>query len=565
MKQIWILFLIVILVGSSVSSTNIERDDSMRIIEKLKEMPLDKLLEKGDTFRKESIDDSAFICYSLVYNSIIKSDDTASLKTVCMALNGASTIRFTHCDYKSSLDLLLRALKICDDIGYSEYVGRIYNNIGNIHYQFKDYKLAKKYYLLAYRNGMDDYVLGIATTNLGVLLYDEKKYDSALLLYRKAYKLKDGTKESAYHATLNNIAAIYQELHQYDSAFLYCKSALKNARKLNMNLNEAVSLLNIGQLYVETNNLDSATHYLKLSKVISEKSKLFNVLYSTYKYLSEIEEKKGDMRLSLEYYKKYSSIKDSIFDTSEYGKINELQFVYDMSKIDKRIKELNFEQIINENTIRVQRRFQIVMGVALFIVACALVILYRKNRLINEAYSALISKNIEIVNSDKSNYKFKLEYEEMLKERDLIIEEMALKLRNEDVVVNIEEINKHQNAPINDKHRRELELAILEIMNDSNVFCDPDFSLSKLSEMVGTNFTYISWIINNSFNKNFSTFINEYRIREACRMFASLEYKKYSIESVATMVGFKSKGSFNPIFKEIIGVTPSFYIKSSRG
>ncbi|MEG2666540.1 MAG: helix-turn-helix domain-containing protein, partial [Bacteroidales bacterium] len=81
-------------------------------------------------------------------------------------------------------------------------------------------------------------------------------------------------------------------------------------------------------------------------------------------------------------------------------------------------------------------------------------------------------------------------------------------------------------------------------------------------DKVNSNSSYVSYTINNTFGKNFRSFINDYRIKEACRILAEEDMQKYAIESIAIMVGFKSKSAFNTIFKEVTGVTPSFYIKS---
>jgi AraC-like DNA-binding protein len=110
--------------------------------------------------------------------------------------------------------------------------------------------------------------------------------------------------------------------------------------------------------------------------------------------------------------------------------------------------------------------------------------------------------------------------------------------------------------------QQELLNKIYTVMEDVSVVCDPDFSVEKLATLVQSNNTYISQVINTNLKKNFRSFINIYRIREAQRLFSEPDVAKYTIDAVALQVGFKSKSAFYDAFKEITGVSPSFYLKS---
>jgi len=83
-----------------------------------------------------------------------------------------------------------------------------------------------------------------------------------------------------------------------------------------------------------------------------------------------------------------------------------------------------------------------------------------------------------------------------------------------------------------------------------------------LAELVQSNQNYVSLAINNALKKNFRSFLNSYRIREAQRLFSEPDAAKYTIDVVAFMVGFKSRNAFHDAFKEITGVSPKFYFKS---
>lgn len=102
-------------------------------------------------------------------------------------------------------------------------------------------------------------------------------------------------------------------------------------------------------------------------------------------------------------------------------------------------------------------------------------------------------------------------------------------------------------------------------MEDSNEFCDSEFSLERLAGRIGSNSRYVSQIINETYNKNFRTFVNEYRIKEArLRLMDTTQYGNYTIKAIAESVGYKSHTNFIDIFKKLTGITPHIYQKMAK-
>ena len=99
-------------------------------------------------------------------------------------------------------------------------------------------------------------------------------------------------------------------------------------------------------------------------------------------------------------------------------------------------------------------------------------------------------------------------------------------------------------------------------MNDVEVISKSDFSLQMLADMVESNTKYVSWIINDTYKKNFKTLLNEHRIREACRRLADTEhYGNMTIQAIYEELGYNSAASFIQSFKKVNGITPSMYQK----
>jgi len=124
---------------------------------------------------------------------------------------------------------------------------------------------------------------------------------------------------------------------------------------------------------------------------------------------------------------------------------------------------------------------------------------------------------------------------------------------------------KYFSSSLSEEQKNELMNEITRLMERDKVFTNTEISLSSFAEMVGTNKNYISEVLNTIFNKSFVDFINEYRIKEARKQLADPTNKNLTIASIALRVGFKSRSTFNVVFKKHTGITPSFFMKSIEG
>lgn len=99
------------------------------------------------------------------------------------------------------------------------------------------------------------------------------------------------------------------------------------------------------------------------------------------------------------------------------------------------------------------------------------------------------------------------------------------------------------------------------LINDEKIFCDEDISLARLSRELEIEPYQLSQIINENFNKNFSAFINAFRIEEAKKIL--LEDDGRAIVSVSYAVGFNSPTSFYEWFFKLTGSSPARYRKKA--
>ena len=99
-------------------------------------------------------------------------------------------------------------------------------------------------------------------------------------------------------------------------------------------------------------------------------------------------------------------------------------------------------------------------------------------------------------------------------------------------------------------------------MEKNKPFKDRELTIFDLADQLNIPRHFLSEVINEHLGKNFYTLVNEYRIEEVKKRMIDPSYKHLTILAIAYDAGFNSKSSFNTIFKQKTGMTPSEYLKS---
>jgi len=118
---------------------------------------------------------------------------------------------------------------------------------------------------------------------------------------------------------------------------------------------------------------------------------------------------------------------------------------------------------------------------------------------------------------------------------------------------------KYARQNIDDRMQDEYLIRLQTFMNEQKPYLDENITIKDLADELQIPSHHLSIVINNRLNKNFYTFINEYRIKEAAQILDDPENSEANIIAIAFRSGFNSKSTFNSVFKKITGQTPSEY------
>ncbi|BDD11472.1 transcriptional regulator (plasmid) [Fulvitalea axinellae] len=127
-----------------------------------------------------------------------------------------------------------------------------------------------------------------------------------------------------------------------------------------------------------------------------------------------------------------------------------------------------------------------------------------------------------------------------------------------------EEHQKYAKSGLRQHEAEQYLITLIEHMETKKPWLEPDLNIKSLALRTEIPQHYITQTLNERLNKNFYTFVNEYRTNEVVRLFSDQNYQHWTIVAIAYECGFNSKSSFNAFFKKYVGETPSSYRKKIK-
>ncbi len=285
--------------------------------------------------------------------------------TYCLLLTQAQDLNYiTH----TSDSLIKIAATYFEKSNDKQHSMLAYYYLGRVNSDLQDALQAQEYYLRALEIGEDskNYTLLIKIyNNLGTLYAYQDINDMALPMYKKVLSYLELEPDSVKTAfTLRNIARIYSLIQKSDSSIIYYKRAisysaiknkasilidlgnlylsLKDYKKAYQCIEKAEPLINNektlypiylskGELYIATNQLDSAKFYLNHC---TKSSNIYTRAGSLYQ-LAQIAQKEKNINDLIKYSNLYEQTRDSIVNSSHFENIRLTQSMFNYQRIDK--------------------------------------------------------------------------------------------------------------------------------------------------------------------------------------------------------------------------------------
>lgn len=301
--------------------------------------------------------------------------------------------------YKIAADYFIQAKEIFENIGDTESLKTINNNLGVVYLFLENYQAALDIFLELDAIEQKQKNPAISTAvNLGFIYYELKDYDKATEYLNRALAFEDeGTDPRGKGLASFKLGEVYAAQNQYDEALELFDRSISIYKGLNNEVGTVQSLNGIAKVHLALGNIQKAKETALKADEICTRNNALPERRETTKILSEIYKAERNYKKALDFFELHKSISDSLIDDKTSGEIARLEAAYEF---EKKQRELVLEQQKKEIETRQQlaeQRFYIyIIAGALLVSIIIIFFIYRNYRLRKKANQMLSEKNKEI-------------------------------------------------------------------------------------------------------------------------------------------------------------------------
>lgn len=312
---------------------------------------------------------------------------------VARGLNNIGLIYKYQAQYDVALDYYFQSLKIKEELAEGRLIGSTLNNIAGIYHKMENHEASLQYYNQAYQmfEEIGDMKLMCSVLNNVAGVYKEQKnIDKALQTYKEALVLSKKIGYARVSASAyNNLALLYKEQGELQKAREYYQASLQLVESQGSRNGIIHCLINLGGLYLEEKNYPQARQCFERTLNIAQEIGSKLMVQNAYSALYELYDALGDSEKKLDYFQKYTAIKDSIAGEDLKAQIAELRLQYESEKISRENELLRKDNEIYRLDSERDKLFRQVMLLAIVMVLLIAVFIFIRYRMSAQAHRRL--------------------------------------------------------------------------------------------------------------------------------------------------------------------------------
>lgn len=274
--------------------------------------------------------------------------------------------------YNFALEKFMVSSKIFEILKDYKKSSIVANSIGNTYLGLKDNEKALEFYKMAFdlgEKGNSKLAKAYAASGISSVYANQQKYPEAINELQYARMVFENANKDLQSAFIYaNMAELFNSMGNLDSASFYGRKALPLMERFNSRYGKSLTYQILGNIDFSRNKLNSALNYYFMTLQISEEDKAIDNQKEVCLQIFKLFEKKGNAEQALAYYKKYISLKDSIYNGDSRGQLYELQTKYNSEAKEKENKLLQQDKMIAKKSLQTQRiMFYFIGGILLLV------------------------------------------------------------------------------------------------------------------------------------------------------------------------------------------------------
>lgn len=464
--------------------------------------------------------------------------------------NAGDACRIFSNDYERAFKYYLEVASELETISQKDFPWKLYmyREIADFYSLFREYEDAAVFFKkivedpdAVHKNNHSIYP---ALNGLGSCYRYQEMYEQSDSCYLRILELSAPYLEDKYvweGIAGGNIGYNHYLCGDMDKALEWMIPSLKKMKRPEDDAFTSWLAAGIASIYLQRNDLqhgkkylDTAIHYHKLSRLPQKGSYLLEVMARYYAVASSHPLMSAYLDSTLQARKR----EDEAFSGLVLRRVEQKLRAADQ-EVYKR--ELNMEKLQS----RWYRRATFMVTGTLAVISMLLFFIsfyYRRTRI---AYRELVRRSQEWAGVESA-------------EADTLCEETE-EVANLEIPATDEVINEGKPEVIPEEGDRVIMDSIEKLVVVDGLYKLPDMSLDMLVAHTGLNRVYLSGALNRCTGKNFNTYINEFRVKEAIRLMSETTNENITIEAIGYESGFNDRSTFYRIFKKITGLSPTAF------
>ncbi len=259
-------------------------------------------------------------------------------------------------NYKASVEWQMKAIAIFERLKRYPQLLNSYLNLSGFYKEQNEYikqmEYSRKAYEISLKAG-DTLSLFKGATYMMFALVNNQQYDSGLYFLNQARRYY-----SPYHAqdvlvSFHLVAGLtYMNLNKLDSSRMEFQQSLAVAEKNHAAFSIIQSRMQIAWVYTMQKQFQKAEPMLLEAYRQADSMHQSSQLVIALEYLAKFYEAKGEYKRAVGYFKDWKTLSDSIGSEANKKYANDLEIMYETSKKEDQIIQLESDRKIQELTIR---------------------------------------------------------------------------------------------------------------------------------------------------------------------------------------------------------------------
>lgn len=491
--------------------------------------------------------DTAFLCYTILTERYSPQMERKEKLQCIEAFHQLWSIYFfQHSDYATSYDMLSKAISIVDEMKEPRIdviidMGAMYLTVAGSTNSKEMYRQAIQNFRQAFKIAIkskteaDKKNADIAMINMLISAFGAQQIDSIDAEWQqyKAHRLKNGGEKEFRPQYAHTLHSYYKAVvhGDMDSAMRAIDSQIKLSDGDDASRFLYMSLINKNRVLRQKHSYQDAISVMKQAEQVAKELDMKDLLIGVYAQLDTLYNETHQNELHELYRDRYYQLNDSLSNYRQLKWVGQMEARSSISGISEQVRSLMEKSQRQSNVI------QTLIVVAL-VIAVFSTITVMQNRRLKATNLKLYAQIQATINAEER-------------------QQASQRKHSDNATV---ASPPHRSSSMDSEESQALVEKIIDVMENSDEIFSPDFSIERLSALVGSKYRYVSQVINEQFDCNFNTYIAKYRIREACKRLSDVDnYGRLTFEAIANSVGYKSRSAFASAFKSVTGLTPSEY------